>query len=254
MIRNYLGFPRGISGAELATRAFEQAVLFGTEMVYGGDVVGLAPTTTYASSSWPTARHSWHEQSSSPAASPTARSTSRHSTRCKASASTTARRCPKHTRSRANTPTSLAAATRPDKPRCTWPIRRVRDDRRAINTLAASMSDYLVKSVERTPNIEIRYASEVVDGGGDGRLEWLDLEDRTTGTAERIEAAGLFVLIGAEPCTDWLPPSVAVTPGVTSRPAATATAISTPRGDVRRSCSRRPCPASSRSAMSARGQ
>ena len=41
MIRNYLGFPRGISGAELATRAFDQAVLFGTEMVYGGDVIAL---------------------------------------------------------------------------------------------------------------------------------------------------------------------------------------------------------------------
>ncbi len=35
MIRNYLGFPRGISGAELAARAFEQAILFGTEMIYG---------------------------------------------------------------------------------------------------------------------------------------------------------------------------------------------------------------------------
>ena len=35
MIRNYLGFPRGISGAELAARAFDQAILFGTEMIYG---------------------------------------------------------------------------------------------------------------------------------------------------------------------------------------------------------------------------
>src|SRR6478752_2222989 len=41
MIRNYLGFPRGISGAELATHAFDQAILFGTEMVYGGDVVAV---------------------------------------------------------------------------------------------------------------------------------------------------------------------------------------------------------------------
>ena len=41
MIRNYLGFPRGVSGAELATRAFDQAILFGTEMVYGGDVVAV---------------------------------------------------------------------------------------------------------------------------------------------------------------------------------------------------------------------
>ena len=41
MIRNYLGFPRGISGAELAARAFEQAILFGTEMIYGHAAAGL---------------------------------------------------------------------------------------------------------------------------------------------------------------------------------------------------------------------
>src|SRR5213075_2460496 len=41
MIRNYLGFPRGISGAELAARAFEQAILFGTEMIYGNAATAL---------------------------------------------------------------------------------------------------------------------------------------------------------------------------------------------------------------------
>src|SRR4029079_19338629 len=41
MIRNYLGFPRGVSGAELAARAFEQAILFGTEMIYGRPATGL---------------------------------------------------------------------------------------------------------------------------------------------------------------------------------------------------------------------
>ncbi len=41
------------------------------------------------------------------------------------------------------------------------------------------------------------------------RREWIDLKDRTDGTVERVEAAELFVLIGAEPCTDWLPPTVA---------------------------------------------
>ena len=77
------------------------------------------------------------------------------------------------------------------------------------STLAASMSDYLVKSIERTQNIEIRYETEVVDGGGDGRLEWIALKDRSTGAIERMVAAALFVLIGANPCTDWLPPTVA---------------------------------------------
>ena len=75
-------------------------------------------------------------------------------------------------------------------------------------TLAASMSDYLIKSIERTPNIDIRFETEVVGGGGDGRLEWIDLKDRTTGAIERVAAAALFILIGADPCTDWLPPSV----------------------------------------------
>ena len=76
------------------------------------------------------------------------------------------------------------------------------------DTLAASMSDYLVKSIDRTPNINIRFETDVADGGGDGRLEWLDLKDRRSGAMERVAAAALFILIGADPCTDWLPASV----------------------------------------------
>ncbi len=76
------------------------------------------------------------------------------------------------------------------------------------DTLAASMSDYLVKSIDRTPNINIRFETDVVDGGGEGRLEWLDLKDRRNGATERVPAAALFILIGADPCTDWLPASV----------------------------------------------
>jgi thioredoxin reductase (NADPH) len=77
------------------------------------------------------------------------------------------------------------------------------------NTVAASMSDYLVKSISRTPNIDVLYKNEVVDGGGEGHLEWLDLEDRTTGAIKRTSSTALFVLIGGAPCTDWLPLSVA---------------------------------------------
>ncbi len=76
------------------------------------------------------------------------------------------------------------------------------------DTLAASMSDYLIKGIERTPNIDIRFETEIVDGGGEGRLEWIDFKDRTTGTVDRVAPAALFVLIGADPCTDWLPSSV----------------------------------------------
>ena len=74
------------------------------------------------------------------------------------------------------------------------------------NTLAASMSNYLVKSIERTPNIDIRFETEVADGGGDGRLEWLDLEDRTTGAIERVAAGGAVrPHRRSSPRTAWLP-------------------------------------------------
>jgi len=75
-------------------------------------------------------------------------------------------------------------------------------------TLAASMSDYLIKSLERTANIDIRFETEIAGGGGDGHLEWIEIKDRTTGAVERVTAAALFVLIGSDPCTDWLPASV----------------------------------------------
>ena len=50
-----------------------------------------------------------------------------------------------------------------------------------------------------------RTRCEVVDGGGDGRLEWLDVEDCDTGEVARRNAEGLFLLLGAEPHCDWLP-------------------------------------------------
>ncbi len=73
------------------------------------------------------------------------------------------------------------------------------------HSLAASMSDYLVKTIERTSNVTIRYTTEIVDGGGDGHLEWIDVRDSSTGEVERLDTASLSVLIGADPHTDWLP-------------------------------------------------
>ena len=76
-------------------------------------------------------------------------------------------------------------------------------------SLGAGMSDYLVKEVEATPNVEIRVGCEVVGGGGDGRLQYLALREAATGEDETVTADGLFVLIGARPQTDWLPSEIA---------------------------------------------
>jgi thioredoxin reductase (NADPH) len=75
-------------------------------------------------------------------------------------------------------------------------------------SLTASMSEYLIQEIEAAQNIDVRYHTRVVDGGGEGRLEHLVLEDTSSGLTETVPAAALFVLIGAEPRTAWLPEEV----------------------------------------------
>src|SRR3712207_1970316 len=75
--------------------------------------------------------------------------------------------------------------------------------------LAETMSRYLIDEMSYNPRITVETCTSVVDGGGDGRLEWLTLEDTRTGERRRREAQGLFLLLGAAPHCDWLPSSVA---------------------------------------------
>jgi thioredoxin reductase (NADPH) len=76
--------------------------------------------------------------------------------------------------------------------------------------LAATMSSYLINEIEWNPRITVRGSTRVVDGGPDDvrQLAWLDLEDVDTGERERVEARGLFLLIGAAPECAWLPDEV----------------------------------------------
>jgi thioredoxin reductase (NADPH) len=66
------------------------------------------------------------------------------------------------------------------------------------------MSDYLVRQIEATPNIEVRLRTRVVEGRGDESLEALTLEDARTGQREDVVATAVFIMIGAEPRTEWL--------------------------------------------------
>jgi thioredoxin reductase (NADPH) len=77
------------------------------------------------------------------------------------------------------------------------------------DTLDEGMSSYLVHQVEATPRLDVRVGTEVVGGGGRGRLEHLVLRERATGKEETVDADGLFLMIGARPHTGWLPASVA---------------------------------------------
>jgi thioredoxin reductase len=71
-------------------------------------------------------------------------------------------------------------------------------------SLAQSMSDYLIRMIGAAPNIDIAYGVQVVGGAGSDRLESLVLEDRASGQRRDVPADGLFVLIGSRPRTEWL--------------------------------------------------
>ena len=76
-------------------------------------------------------------------------------------------------------------------------------------SLEASMSHYLVRQLAATPNVDVRVGTEVVGGGGDGWLTHVVLRDRASGAEETVAADGLYLSIGARPHTEWLPAEIA---------------------------------------------
>jgi thioredoxin reductase (NADPH) len=76
------------------------------------------------------------------------------------------------------------------------------------DSLAHSMSSYLIRELEAAPNIDVRFGTELVGADGDEQLEQVRLRDRPTGSTIAAEACAAFVLIGAEPGTAWLPSAV----------------------------------------------
>lgn len=75
-------------------------------------------------------------------------------------------------------------------------------------SLEESMSRYLVEQIAAKPNIRVQTQSEVVAAYGEEQLESIDVIDRKTGMTSRRDAKVLFVLIGAEAATEWLPPEI----------------------------------------------
>jgi thioredoxin reductase (NADPH) len=76
------------------------------------------------------------------------------------------------------------------------------------DSLASSMSEYLIKEIEAAENVEVLLNTQIVDGGGEGALERLVFKDSVSGRVEAVPTTALFVFIGAHPHTDWLPPDV----------------------------------------------
>jgi thioredoxin reductase (NADPH) len=205
MIRNYLGFPRGIGGGDLANRALEQAWLFGANLVLAQRATGLrvdgprrlvrlsdggevaAEAVVVASGvAWrrlgvPRLEALVGAGVFYGAAGAEARAMEAQDV-CVVGAGNSAAQAALHLARYAASVTLLVRG--PD--------------------LGASMSDYLVQEIEQAPNVAVRLRTRVVDGVGGHRLEGLVLRCRDDGSTEEVPAAALFVMIGGEPRTEWL--------------------------------------------------
>ena len=204
LIRNYLGFPRGISGAELTQRAYQQAWLFGAKFVFSREAVALRLSGTtrvlrlsdgreIGASSVIVATGAKYRRLEVPELEHFVGISIFYTTFGETrlvrgldvavvGGGNSAAQAVVHLARFARTVTLIVRGT----------------------SLARTMSDYLVQQIRGTANIRVRLESEVVGGDGTERLETLQIRDRAHGEVETIPARFLFVLIGAMPHTDWL--------------------------------------------------
>lgn len=210
LIRNYLGFPHGITGRQLARRAYEQAWVFGASFAFmqratdlrregdrllvslseGGVVharaVVLATGATYRRLGIPelealNGAGVFYGGLASDATAMAGRDV--------------------YILGGANSAGQAALHL----------ARYARDVTLVLRSqsVRAGMSEYLARQVESTPNISVRVRTEIVGGGGDGWLEHLVLRTAAESDDETVHADGLFLMIGAQPHADWLPAEVA---------------------------------------------
>src|SRR6266851_1483283 len=209
LIRNYLGFPRGVSGAELAGRAYEQAWMFGTQFVYGnpatslaidGDlrIVRLQDGSAVTSRAVVIATGVSYRRLAVPELESLAGAGVFYGAATTEAQGLAGKRA--FVVGGGNSAGQAALHLSKYAEHVTILVRS--------KSLAASMSQYLIREIETAPTIEVRYHTEVAGGGGNGRLEQLRLRRRDTGDTETEPADGLFVLIGAQPFTEWLPDAV----------------------------------------------
>jgi thioredoxin reductase (NADPH) len=209
-IRNYLGFSRGVTGAELAQRAYQQAWVFGVSFLHMRTVAGLTRTGSMhrvelsgdeavdARAVLIASGASYNRLGISALEELIGRGVFYGATVSEARSSAgghafvvgagnSAGQAALHLAKFAGRVTVLARAA----------------------TLDHSMSQYLRSELAVTPNVDVHTRTQVVGGGGDGVLDHVVLRDLDTGAEHRAEADALFVLIGAHPNSAWLPDAVA---------------------------------------------
>jgi thioredoxin reductase len=210
MIRNYLGFERGVSGAELAQRAYQQAWAFGTRFLVGAEVKSMecgydmhvlhtADERTLTAKAVVLAMGVAYRRLEIPAlerlvgvgvfygASPAEAKQYENRRVFLVGAGNSAGQAALHFAKWANQVTIV-----------------VRGD-----TLEKGMSKYLIDAISAADNVEALLRSRVIDGAGETQLASLRIVSDKDGSEREVEADALFVMIGASPHTTWLPAEIA---------------------------------------------
>lgn len=210
LIRNYLGFPRGISGAELTQRGFQQAWVLGAEFLLmravdrmtAGD--GAAHTLTITDVGDVQAR------AVVLATGVEYRRLGVESLEALVGAGVYYGSSVSEAHALAGSHALVVGGANSAGQAALHLSRYAAKVTLVVRAadIRAGMSEYLCETIEATPTIEVRTGHEVVDGHGVNRLERVTLRDRSTGQTEAMAASGLFIMIGASPHTEWLPDDV----------------------------------------------
>jgi thioredoxin reductase (NADPH) len=210
LIRNYLGFPRGVSGGRLAEQAYEQAWVFGGNFAFMQKATGLRRIgerlhVELSEHRGVTARAVLLCTGASyrRLGVPSLEALNGAGVFYGGPASEAHAMVGKdaYIIGGANSAGQAALHLARYARRVTLVVR--------AQSLASGMSHYLVRELEAAPNVDVRLGTDVVGGGGTGRLQHLVLRQGAAEEHETVPADGLFVLIGARPHTDWLPPEIA---------------------------------------------
>ncbi|MBB2890285.1 FAD-dependent oxidoreductase [Flexivirga oryzae] len=212
MIRNYLGFPRGISGMRLAQRARAQASRFGAKLYSARPVVGMDLASE------PRGIHTLRLEDRLVRARTLIISAGVAYRRIGVeqiekfvglgvhygAATSSAREC-------VGKDVVVVGGGNSAGQAAVHLSRFARSVKIVIRRpdLSETMSDYLIREIELNPRIGVKPCCEVVDAGGATRLEWVTLRDNRTGAELQKPCGGLFLLLGADPCCDWLPSEIA---------------------------------------------
>jgi thioredoxin reductase (NADPH) len=208
LIRNYLGFSRGVSGAELAQRAYQQAWVFGTSFLLMREVTELIPgehrhrlrigDDEVTARAVVLASGVSYRRLEIPALAELEGSGVFYGASAAEAKALVGKRA--FVVGGGNSAGQAAMHLGRFAGRVTIVVR--------ANSLADSMSSYLREEIAAAGNIDVMLGTEVIDGRGDGQLRELTLRDRASGETSTVPADALFVLIGAHPGTEWLPPEI----------------------------------------------